>query len=139
VKDAFVADASVGLAWAVESQSSPATDRLLTDVTEGRPFVVPVLWAFEIVNGLLVLKRRKRVTHDQYLRAKSDLSLLAQVVDEDGARLAWNQIANLADTQSLSIYDAIYLELAVRRQVPLASRDTALNGAARRCGVKTLL
>ena len=51
----FVADSSVGIAWVVASQSSEATDRLLDDVESGRRLVVPVLWAFEAANTLLVL------------------------------------------------------------------------------------
>ncbi len=49
------------------------------------------------------------------------------------------KIAELADEHTLSVYDATYLELALRRGLPLASLDTALNKAARMSGVETLV
>jgi len=61
------------------------------------------------------------------------------LVDDEGARLALGETSKLAAKHELSVYDAAYLELALRRSVPLASRDTALNKAARRAGVRTLL
>jgi hypothetical protein len=54
--DAFVADASVGIAWSVLSQATPATEHLLDRV---ETFLVPVLWPFEVANALLTLLRRK--------------------------------------------------------------------------------
>jgi predicted nucleic acid-binding protein len=136
---AFVADSSVGVAWAVLSQSSEATDRLLNDVASGTPFVVPVLWMFEVANALLLLSRRKRIEPEQCARARRAVSRLAPLVDEEGPQLAWSRIWELADRHALSEYDAVYLELAVRRGLPLASRDANLNKAAKLSGVHTLL
>jgi predicted nucleic acid-binding protein len=64
---------------------------------------------------------------------------LESIVDEEGPRLALEKISALAKEQSLSVYDAVYLELALRRGLPIATRDTALNKAAKRAGVRTLL
>ena len=121
------------------AQSSPAAERLLNDMESGRPFVVPCLWMFEVGNSLLVLKRRKRITPEQCGRARRALSLLRPVVDDEGPRLTLGRISDLAEEHALSVYDAAYLELALRRGLPLASRDAALNEAAGRCGVKSLL
>jgi len=139
VTDGFVADSSVGVAWAVLSQSSQATEALLNEVGSGRPLIVPVLWMFEVANSLLVLMRRQRIEHEQCVRARLALGRLTIGVDEEGPRLAWGKISDLAEERALSVYDAVYLELAMRRGVPLASRDAALNEAAKRCGVKVLL
>jgi predicted nucleic acid-binding protein len=139
VKDAFVADSSVGVAWAVLSQSSQATGHLLDDVASGTPFVVPVLWALEVANALLVLTRRKRIKPEDYTRARRALDRLTPVVDEDAPRMALGKISDLAEEHGLSVYDATYLDLAVRRGLSLASRDADLNQAARRCGVRVLL
>ncbi len=49
------------------------------------------------------------------------------------------QIADLAAANGSTVYDAAYLELAIRRQLPLASRDAGLNRAAKRHGVRLLL
>ncbi len=139
MKDGFVADSSVGVAWAVESQSSEATEHLLNEVNSGAPFVVPALWPFEVANSLLVLARRKRIEPEQYARARHALSLLTPTIDEEGTRAALGLISELAERHKLSVYDATYLELAIRKALPLASRDAALNKAARLAGLKTLL
>ena len=61
------------------------------------------------------------------------------LIDDEGPKLAFGPISKLADTYDLSVYDAAYLELALRRGLPLASRDTALNKAAKAAGLKSLL
>ena len=61
------------------------------------------------------------------------------MLDDEGPGRAFEDTSALAQKYSLSLYDAVYLELAVRRGVPLASRDAALNKAAKRAGVRTLL
>jgi predicted nucleic acid-binding protein len=139
VSQAFVADSSVGISWASESQSSPLTENLLRQVESGTPFVVPSLWFFEISNTLLVLMRRKRIAPEQWARARLDLIHLSPIVDEEGPRLAMGKIADLASEHTLSVYDATYLELALRRGLPLASRDTVLIKAAKASGVETLI
>lgn len=109
--------------WAVPSQSSQITDHLLHDVASGKPFVVPVLWMFEVANSLLVLMRRKRMEPEQCARARWALSSLTPLVDEEGPLVALGKISELAEEHALSAYDAAYLELAQRRGLPLASRD----------------
>jgi len=134
-----VVDASVGVSWAVPSQSSSAAEALLEEVASGKPFVVPGLWMFEIANALLVLTRRKKILPQQCARARTALSRLHPVVDDEGPRLALQRIWELADEFSLSIYDAVYLELARRKSLPLASRDSGLRAAAKKYGIPVLL
>jgi predicted nucleic acid-binding protein len=134
----FVADASVGVAWVVSSQSSAASAILLDDVADGKPLVVPGLWMFEVANALLVLMRRKKIQPQQAARARGALSRLHPVIDDDGPRLALHRIWELAEEFALSIYDAVYLELAQRKGLPLASRDAGLRSAAAKCGILLL-
>jgi predicted nucleic acid-binding protein len=135
----FVADSSVGVAWAVPSQTSEPVGQLLDDVASGTLFVVPSLWKFEVANALLVLRRRQRIEPQQWTRARQALDRLTPRIDEEGPRVALREISDLASRQDLSVYDAVYLELALRTHLPLASRDASLNKAAHRCGVATLL
>ncbi len=135
----FVADASVAAAWVVESQSTHATDRLFVEVEAGAAVHVPVLWMFEVANTLLMLRRQQRIDQQGYDVARANLGGLRLLVDGEGPQLALGSICELAEKHALSVYDATYLELAVRRTVPLASRDSALNKAAKRAGVRTLL
>ena len=139
MNEGFVADSSVGVAWAVHSQASDDTDQLLEDVAAGTPVVVPTLWPFEVANSLLVLLRRKRILAPERDRALEALARLPFKVDDEGPRLALGRISELAAEHGLSVYDGAYLELAVRRKLPLASRDEALCKAAQSCRVKLLL
>ena len=135
----FIADSSVAIAWVVFSQSSGETDHLLEEVKRGTSFVVPVLWMFEVANALLALRRRQRIQRDEYNQALLDLRDSLPLVDDEGPVRALDAISKLAEKHDLSVYDAVYLELALRRALPLASRDAALNKAAKRAGVQTLL
>ncbi len=139
MSEGFVADSSVGVAWAVHSQASGATDHLLENVAAGTPLVVPALWPFEVANSLLVLLRRNRILPPERDRALGALARLPFLVDDEGPRLALRSISELAAEHGLSVYDAAYLELAVRRRLPLASRDEALCEAAKGCRVELLL
>jgi predicted nucleic acid-binding protein len=135
----FIADSSVGVAWAVHAQASGTSDELLDRVAAGAPLVVPTLWPFEVANSLLVLLRRKKLLAEDRARALGALARLPLVVDDEGPRLALGKISELAAAHGLSVYDAVYLELAVRRRLPLASRDAALRRAAAACRVRLLL
>ena len=137
--EGFVVDASVGVSWFVPSQSSAAAATLLDEVAAGKPMVVPGLWMLEVANALLVLMRRKKVQPQQCARARAALGRLHPVIDDDATRLALYRIWDLADELALSIYDAVYLELALRKGLPLASRDTGLRAAAAKCGIPLLL
>src|SRR5580765_356916 len=111
MSEGFIADSSVGVAWAVHSQAGDATDQLLESVAAGTPLVVPTLWPFEVANSLLVLLRRKKILAPERDRALAALARLPLVVDDEGPRLALGRISGLAAEHGLSVYDASYLEL----------------------------
>ena len=134
----WVIDSSVGLAWVHQDQATPETEKLLAEVEAGTTVVVPSLWFLEIANGLLVLQRRKKLTGAERKSALDTLTGLNLIVDEEAAPVAFYRTSELAEKHGLTIYDATYLEVALRRKLPLASRDTALRDAAKRCGLKVL-
>jgi len=138
VRAAWVIDCSVGFAWIHPNQATPETDKLLDEVEGGAAVVVPALWFIEMANSLLVLQRRKKLTGKERQAALETLSNMSFIVDDEPARVALRETSELAERYDLTVYDATYLELAVRRKLPLASRDSALLGAAKRCGVLTL-
>src|SRR5579883_3684265 len=135
----FVVDSSVAIAWVVLSQASRATDKLLDAVASGTSLFVPAVWPLEVTNSLLTLARRGRLAPEQCVRARLDLSQLSVQLDEESPVCASHRVWDLAEKYALSSYDVTYLEVAIRRDLPLASRDTALNRAAKRAGVRTLL
>ena len=134
----FIVDASVGFAWVYPGQATPETDHLLDEVAAGAAVVVPALWFLEVANVLLIAQRRHRLTAIQRKAALQQLTALHFTVDEEGARHAFGKTSELAEKHGLTIYDAAYLEVALRRSLPLASRDEALRSATRRCGIKSL-
>ena len=77
--EAFIADASVGIAWSVVSQATPAAGKLRDRIEAGTSFLVPVLWPLEVANALLMLLRRSRLTSDEFARARPELATLLQL------------------------------------------------------------
>jgi predicted nucleic acid-binding protein len=134
----WVIDSSVGFAWVHPDQATTATDKLLDDVANGAIVVVPVLWFVEMANGLLVLQRRRKITPAERRTALQTLSDLTLVVDEEAGRAAFRKTSELAEKHGLTVYDATYLEVAVRRKLSIATRDSALKAAAKHCGLRIL-
>ena len=133
----FVLDNSVALTWCFEEERTPATAGLLDQVGEAGA-VTPMLWPFEALNGLLVAERRGRLNADRRQRLAGFLSALPIKLDEETADRVWTDISRLAERFRLSSYDAAYLELAQRRQLPLASLDRDLRNAAAALGLTVL-
>lgn len=100
---------------------------------------VPAIWHLEVVNTLVLAVRRKRITALERDGMLHDLEALPIAVDDETAAHAWKSSMRLAEQHRLTAYDAAYLELALRLDLPLASLDTDLNAAAVRCGVEALL
>jgi predicted nucleic acid-binding protein len=138
VTEAFVVDASVGFAWVYPSQAPAETDALLEEVEAGAMVVAPALWFLEIANGLLAAQRRKLLTRSERKSALEMLSGLRVTIDDDSAHAAFHKTSVLAERYGLSVYDAAYLEVALRRQLALGSRDGPLRSAAKRSGVRLL-
>ena len=134
----LVVDASVAIAWVHPGQATPATDALLAAVGQGTQIVVPSLWPVEMANVLLVLERRRKLRADERTLALAALRNLACSVDHEMSALALTDLSQLATELSLSVYDAAYLELAVRLNVPLACKDGPLREAARKRRVTML-
>jgi predicted nucleic acid-binding protein len=135
----FVADASVAIAWAVVSQSSAGADRILDHVIKGATIFVPPIWFYETANTLLILQRRGKISPAEYRAGRELLEGLRMFTDDEALGLVSTQVADLAIANGLTVYDAAYLDLSMRKSIPLASRDTRLNNVAKRCGIPVLL
>ena len=133
----FVLDNSVALTWCFEDERTPATAALLEQVGE-LGAQAPMLWPLEALNGLLVAERRGRLDASRRRRLAGFLRALPITLDIDTASQAWTETARLAERFGLSAYDAAYLELAQRRDLPLASLDRALRAAATVLGLTVL-
>jgi predicted nucleic acid-binding protein len=133
----FVLDSSIALSWFFEDEHSEAADRLL-DALETEAAVVPPLWYLEMANILALGERRRRTTPARITEFVTQLQDLAIVADEEMAEQAFVRVLNLARSERLTAYDACYLELAMRRGLPLATKDRALAHAAIRLGVSVV-
>lgn len=130
----FVLDASVALAWCFEDDPGGESIRLLRALAASDA-IVPQLWTLEVANGLVIAERRQRVDAakaDGFVRT---LLALPIAVDPGSRSAAFRDIRPLARSHLLSVYDAAYLELALRMALPLATLDRALGAAAEREGV----
>jgi len=131
----LVVDASLTLSWYFEDERSAEADAILDRIAETGA-IVPVLWRLEVANGLQVAIRRKRIDADFRDRAIQQLAMLPIRVDAETATFAWTTTLQLADRFKLTVYDACYLELAQRREVPLATLDKDMRDAGRAVGVR---
>ena len=122
----FVMDASIIAAWALPDESDAyadwTVDRLEIDVA-----TAPLLWRAELHNLLLISTRRQRITHQQAIQLRLNTLRLPIRFDDQADE---TRAFALAFTHQLSFYDALYLELAKRQGVPLATLDRQLAIAA---------
>ncbi len=136
--DAFVLDCSATLPWVFADEASPAADALLDQLVKGERAWVPALWHLELGNVLLGAQRRNRIDQAGIEAFLSRLALYEIAVDDQTMDRAWQKTLDLAMQHGLSTYDASYLELALRRGLPLATLDRQLVAAARASGVRVL-
>lgn len=99
---------------------------------------MPGHWHIEIANVLRNAVRANRATADERDGYLADLLEIPTIVDEQSIERAWTDTLTLSDRYDLTSYDAAYLELALRRQLPLATLDRELAAAARAAGVSVL-
>ncbi|MFH1500183.1 MAG: type II toxin-antitoxin system VapC family toxin [Verrucomicrobiota bacterium] len=135
MSEAFVLDCSATLPWVFGDEATPACDALLDRLTAGARAWVPALWHLELGNVLLGAQRRGRIDQAGIEAFLTQLAVYDIAVDDRTMERAWQKTLDLALQYSLSTYDAAYLELALRRGVPLATLDSALIAAAKTCGV----
>jgi predicted nucleic acid-binding protein len=134
---AFVLDCSVASTWMFKDEATAQTVKLLQRL-ETEAALVPGLWFLEITNVLAIAERKGRVTAAQTTEFLSELSKLDLEVDLSASERAFDHLLPLCRSHHLTAYDAVYLALAMRRQLPLASLDESLRKAARKAGVKLL-
>jgi predicted nucleic acid-binding protein len=134
----FVPDVSVVVPWCFEDEASPFTDSLLQGAIAGARLVVPVLWHHELANALLFGIRKARITEQRISSFLIQLSKFSLTLDPESWDQAIHMTRFLALQHGLTVYDAAYLELALRRRLPLATLDTQLAKAAQAAGATLL-
>ena len=124
----IVIDASITMPWyfqdEVSSEAEAVFDRVIADGA-----IVPAHWKLEIANSFRTALRKGRIDPEYRDLSLQDLRELAIEIDAETELHAWEATLELADEFNLTPYDAAYLELALRRKLPLATLDKALRAA----------
>ncbi|MGD0632004.1 MAG: type II toxin-antitoxin system VapC family toxin [Terracidiphilus sp.] len=133
----LVLDGSATLGWFYPDETTVALNELFDQVIVRGAFV-PALWKIEVANSLSQGIRRHRITLRERNAALADLDSLSITIDRHTSKHVWRETLSLADKYKLTVYDATYLELALRLSLPLATLDEDLRAAARQEGVQLL-
>lgn len=127
----LVLDGSAALAWLYPEETTDPISAVFERIVHSGA-IVPTLWRIEIANSLTVAVRRGRMTARERRESLSDLDQLLIVTDAETEAHVWGDALRLADKHRLTVYDATYLELALRGALPLATLDQDLRAAARK-------
>lgn len=134
----FVLDSSVTMSWFFDDEATAATDQLLDRLNSDGRAIVAAHWALEVSNTLLMAERRKRSTLAESSHFIAILDALPIETDQETVSRASTSSMEMARAQELTLYDSAYLELAMRRSLPLATLDKQLRAAAKKTGVPCL-
>jgi predicted nucleic acid-binding protein len=135
--DDFVVDNSVVMAWCFQDETSQYADKILDRLEFGVGFV-PSIWPLEVCNVLLVAERKNRIGEADSMRFITLLTELPIVVEQEPPERMIKEIFALGRIHKLSSYDASYLDLAMRKGLPIATTDKNLLAAARQSKVPIL-
>ena len=126
----FIVDNSVVMAWCFDDEASAYTDGIQDLLAKNFAFV-PSIWPLEVANVLLVAERKKRIAKAASGHFIALLSQLPIVVDLIEPERVFHDVISIARQHKLSSYDGAYIELAIRKGLPIASLDKAVLKAAK--------
>jgi len=118
----FVLDASVTLAWCFEDEATNWTEAFLE----------------RFANALLIAARRKRIKPEHPQSLWDELGRLPIDIEPALTTVRGKEVLAVAEKHNLTVYDAAYLELARRYQLPLGTLDGDLRKAAQAEGLQLL-
>jgi predicted nucleic acid-binding protein len=112
-----------------------ATNAVLTRLRTGDEAIVPAHWPVEVANALLIAVRRQRISPEDAHQFLLDLESLPIRAEATTKNLVRAGVFPVAEQCGLTVYDAAYLELALREGIPLMTLDKDLRKAAGASGV----
>jgi len=133
----FVLDASVALSWCFDDEVSTYAELVLDLLADGAEARAPAIWPLEVANSMLSAQRRKRINEAESVRWLNRIGALRIVISGPSNLGEIGDLFAIARQFGLSIYDATYLELARRFDLPLATIDRRLSAAASKSGIST--
>jgi predicted nucleic acid-binding protein len=131
MRASFVVDSSAALSWLLEDEKTPVSEAILDRlVFGGEKAVAPPLIRYEVSNAMAMAVRRGRVGKEVMREALDFFSQLPIDLDEASNQFALSSALSVAEKHALTVYDAVYLDLAMRLGVALATKDEPLRRAA---------
>lgn len=134
----LVLDASMALSWLLPDEASASTLAVQAELLKAEGVWVAAHWRLEVANSLCMAERRKRLDAAGIAQAVALFTQLPVLVDPETNEHAGSETLALARQHALSVYDAAYLELALRRGAALATLDGPLRTVAKKLGVPLL-
>ena len=134
---AFVLDASVAIAGLSPDEASSSSAALIARCAQ-EGAVAPAIWFYEVANIAVLKLQRGVLTPEQYAILSAAFAKMRIERDVAGLQAQCEAASVLALRHTLTVYDAAYLELALRLKLPLATLDQELVRAARAAGVAVL-
>jgi predicted nucleic acid-binding protein len=133
----IVLDASAALSWLARRRDAgeAATSRRAAQEVVREGALVPTLFFTEITNGLLIAERTGNISPNQVNSFLADVDALPITTDREAPESTLRAVLELARATGLTVYDATYLELALRSRSVLATFDRRLVTAARARGI----
>ena len=135
----FTLDCSATVPWVFASEATVETDAVLDALAAGDKAWVPALWHLELGNVLLGAQRKGRIDKAGVEKFLAALDVFDIEVDAETVGVAWTRTLALAESFGLTVYDAAYLELTLRRGLPLATLGRSLRLAMQKGGRRLLL
>lgn len=137
ISSSFILDCSVAMAWCFEDEVTAYSEAILDSLSEQKA-IVPTIWPLEVCNVLLMAIRRKRIKKATAAAFLDRLSEFPIELANNKAISTISGIFELGDSKKITSYDASYLNLAMSRNLPLATLDKKLAKAAKSVGVKVI-
>ena len=137
MSESFVVDNSVVMSWCFEDETNQYADAVLDYLSEATA-LVPSVWPLEVMNVLLIAERKKRLGEADSVRFITLLSQLPIIVEHERSERIMKDLLAFARSNSLSSYDASYLDLSMRKGIPIATLDNRLIAAAKKTDVPIL-
>lgn len=131
----FVLDASVTLSWLIDPTTPAYAIHIRELLLQGGRALVPVLWQSEIANGFIIAERRKILTSSDTAQILQRFdTIFAQSIVIKSEPVSIRRIVAIGRQFTLTAYDAVYLDLAIEEQLPIATLDRGLAQAAKQAG-----
>ncbi|MDA0835601.1 MAG: type II toxin-antitoxin system VapC family toxin [Planctomycetota bacterium] len=133
----LIIDCSLTMAWCFGDETTveitKIQERLISEAV-----AVPPIWKLEVTNVLAMAEKRHRISVADSTQFVQLLASFDIQIDFDCLSQEFDHVLPLARAHGITTYDASYLELALRRKLPLATLDDELRTAATALGLEVL-